>query len=247
MERLFNFVRTVLVVALFSFSTSSYAFFGVGPTIVLDPTNLVQNTSSAIAAVKTEVSTAATYIQQIKSTMELVKSTMSLDGLSKLAGLQDELNLYRDLKSTGEQLTGAIQGSLQISRNLQANFGASNMSWKTFLESGARADISRAQVMMDQFATINKSIEKVSTRRQDIVEKLSSAQGVTQATQAVGAAVDAVIGQNQQIVSALGMQIANAAGDKMIQIDKSKAADAYYEAYQQKLRDASDKYVLPAK
>lgn len=247
MERLFNFCRTLFVATLITASTSSFAFFGGGPMIVLDPTNLVQNTSSAVATVKTEITTAATHIQQIKATMELVKSTMSLDGLSKLTGLQDELNLYRDLKSTSEQLSGAIEGSLQISRNLQANFGASNMSWKTFLESGARADISRAQVMMDQFSAINKSIEKVSTRRQDIVEKLSSAQGVTQATQAVGAAVDAVIGQNQQIVSALGMQIGNAAGDKLIQIDKSKAADAYYEAYQQKLRDASDKYVLPVK
>lgn len=246
MKRLSRLFGATLIASLLTFSTSSYALFGVGD-IVLDPTNLVQNTSTAISAVKTEVSTASSYIQQIKSTMELVKSTMSLDGLSKLAGLQDELNLYRDLKNTGEQLSSSIQVSQQLSRDMQANFGASNMSWKTFLESGARSDISRAQVMMDQFSTINKSIEKVSTRRQDIVEKLQSAQGPTQATQAVGAAIDTVIGQNQQIVSALGTQIANAAGDKMVQTDKKQAADAYYEAYQQKLRDASTKYVIPGK
>jgi P-type conjugative transfer protein TrbJ len=58
----------------------AHAIFGVGD-IVIDPTNLIQNTYSAISAVKNEVNTANTYINQVQQLIAMTKSLQSVSGL----------------------------------------------------------------------------------------------------------------------------------------------------------------------
>lgn len=209
---------------------------------VIDPTNLVQNTSTALSSVKTEASTAGTYIEQLKANIQLVRSTLSMDGLADLTGMQAEIGTLKDLISANSTLTSAIQQSQQLSTDVRAQFGASNFSWKSFLQSTSSNDLQRAQWLMDKFGSINKSIESAAARRQAIVGKLQDAQGATQATQAVGAAVDVVIGQNQQVISALGTQIANAAADKTQKIQAKQFSDDRYQQYQDSMKAAADKY-----
>lgn len=209
---------------------------------VIDPTNLVQNTSTALSSVKTEVSTAGTYVEQLKANIQLVRSTLSMDGLADLTGMQAEMATLKDLISANSTLTSAIQQSQQLSTDVRAQFGASNFSWKSFLQSTSSNDLQRAQWLMDKFGSINKSIESAASRRQAIVGKLQDAQGATQATQAVGAAVDVVIGQNQQVISALGTQIANAAADKTEKVQAKQFSDDRYQQYQDSMKAAADKY-----
>lgn len=209
---------------------------------VIDGTNLIQNTSTAVAAVKTEVSTAATYIAQLKANIELVRSTLSMEGLAKLTGMEAELATARDLMKANDELTGTLKQGQNLYSDVQAQFGASNFSWSNFLQNTARNDLSRATWMMDRFTSINKSLESAASRRQDIVNKLQDSQGATQATQAVGAAVDVVIGQNQQVISILNTQLGNAAAEKQQQIEADQFNNEQYQNRQDGMRDAAAKY-----
>jgi len=210
--------------------------------VVVDPTNLVQNTSTAIAAVKTEASTAASYIAQLKANIELVKSTMSLDGLAKLTGLQAELATTRDLMKANEDLQSVLKQGQNLYTDINAQFGASNFSWKTFFTSQNQSNLNRANWIMDQVSSMNKNLESAAARRQDIVNTMQSAQGPTQATQGVGAAVDVVIGQNQQIITALQTQLAVKANEEKLQAQSDQVSNDRYSDYQKKMRDEAAKF-----
>lgn len=222
-------------------SGPAHAIFGIGD-IVIDPINLVQNTYSAVAAVKNEVNTAAAYIKQIEQALALAKSLKSVNGLATLAGVQQELALYSQLKNTSTQLASIMDQSLKLSQNVQAQYGASNVDWTSFLTSRSAVDRGRSQVLAAQYATIDQSMVDVAQRRQAIVSQLQDSSGQTSAMQSVGAGIDVLIGQNQLMVSTLSAQ-GKVAIVKQNTDDASGAASLQaLKDHQQQLIDAANKY-----
>lgn len=186
------------------FLSGLIAYAGVARAVTfVDPVNLVQNTRSAISQIKTEIQSASALAQQIKATIHLGKSIASKQGLAEIAGVSKELQLYNELKNTDLDLKRYAEKSLDLSQNLLAKYGASEMSWTEFTLQRAKVNSLQNQVMVGQYKSLTASLDETARRRQVIVNELQSATGETSATQAVGAAVDVLIGQNQQMISAL--------------------------------------------
>jgi len=244
MKSKFKFFVVISSFLLAFLTAPANAIFGVGD-IVIDPTNLIQNTSTAIAAVKTEVSTAASYIKQIQQTIALARSLASVDGLAKLAGVENELALYRDLKRAGDQLVVVMNKSKQLSQNVKAEFGSSDFSWKRFLTSRSTILGNQAQSLAAQYELLNKSLTQIATRRQVIVKELEKSTGQTAAIQSVGAAIDMMVGQNQLMVATLKMQGDSKQIDVHLDDAARKAGQKVMSEYQQKLLDEAAKYDRP--
>lgn len=215
----FRIIAAAAALTVSLVTAPAYALFGVGG-IVLDPSNLVQNTSSAIAAVKNEVNTARQYISMLQQVVNSARSVKSIEGLSNLAQVQKELALYNQLANIGSQMSGTLDRSLKLSQSLQAQYGASNMDWKTFITSRDELRKSRAQAMATQYAATDASMKEVAQRRAAIVEQIQAATGETAAMQSVGAGIDALIGQNQQMLGLLNAQ----GKDVQIQRNEDEAA-----------------------
>lgn len=205
MKNKFNIFFKAVISASILFTSPAHAFFGIGD-IVVDPTNLVQNTQSAISAVKNEINTASAYIKQIQMAIALAKSLESLKNISALVGIEKEFELFNDLKNTGQQLTGALDQSLRLTRGLEASHGASKLSWKDFVAARSATNQSANQSLLKQYSTITSAVQQIATRRQQIVAELQKVGGQTAALQSVGAGIDALIGQNQQMISTLAAE-----------------------------------------
>lgn len=213
---------------------------------VWDPSNFAQNYTTAIAAVKQEISTAKSLIQETQTAINMAKSVKALGNLEGLAQVKEALNLYKQLKALDTRLENDFQQSSQLTERVSAAYGASNMSWKDYLNSRTQLVKQQRDTAAQRYTAINASINQTSQQRQAIVSKLGSVQGQTEAMQTVGAAIDVLIGQNQQIISIL------ASSNRVNEVkenDKAtdeKASDAeaarQNNSYQQRLRDAARKY-----
>lgn len=177
---------------------------------VFDPSNYVMNAMEAGRTAISEVSAATTAMQKIRQTIELIRATTSIDGLAKMAGLEEELGLYQELVAVNNQLSGAINYSKSMYQDLNAQFGASNFSSEAFMQGRSAIDTTRAQAFVDKYEAVNRSMAAMNARRTAILEKVEGNASITSATQGLGAQVDMLISQNQQMISMLNMK----AGDK---------------------------------
>ncbi len=229
-------IRVLLAAALSAGGTISWAI------PVFDPANYAQNYISAIASVKMEVSAANQLIQQAKSAVALAKSTASFKDMGRLSDIQNSIRLYNALKNVDARLDVDIQQSQAMSQDLRAQMGASNFSWDKFVSSRNAMDDSQRQNSLARYRAVNNSLEATTQRRQEIVNQLGQVQGQTEAMQTLGAALDVIIGQNQQIIAA--MAATNRANDlkEERKAVSSQAADNSADGYQQRLRDAANKY-----
>lgn len=207
--------------------------------IVYDPTNYVQNYIAASNGIKTELHTAEMMRQQIQETIHQGNAVRSLAGLSDLSGLQTEYTYYKQLKNVDSQMLQSISKSREMADDLMALYGASNLSWESFLKTRSDNANSRTNALIEQYRITNAEMTSVAQRRQDIVGKLQSATGQTQALQAVGAAIDVLIGQNQQLISVMTTQ-GNASISKTLEAEAARKASVYdANEYQQKLKKAA--------
>ncbi len=110
---------------------------------VFDSKNFAQNYTTAINAIKTEANTAEMLRQQIQTNLHQANSVRSLGNLSGLTGLQQELSLYNQLKNIDSQMPDTVTKSKQLMDNLTGQYGASNLSWESFLKSRKEISDSR--------------------------------------------------------------------------------------------------------
>lgn len=185
---------------------------------VFDPTNYVMNAMEAGRTAVSEVSAATTAMQKIRQTIELIRATTSIEGLSRMAGLEEELRLYQDLVAVNSQLSGAINQSKSMYQDLNAQFGASNFSREAFMQGRSAIDTYRAQAFIDKYEAVNRSMSAMNARRTEILAKVEGNASITSATQGLGAQVDMLISQNQQMISMLNMK----AGDKAAVMNRSE-------------------------
>ena len=235
-----NKFKAILVLA----SAATMAPLSASAAIVFDPSNFIQNLLTAINAVTTEANTAGTLYQQTKGTIELAKSTAGLGDLQGLAGAQQELNMYNELRLNNQQLESTLRNSLRLTQDMQAKVGTSNMSWDEFRASRNASDMESARIYKSQYQSIDKSMTDTANRRKAILGQLQGAQGQTAATQAVGTQIDVLIGQNQQIIGELGAQkMQEGLRIEKTQQDEQLAIEIN-NAYQKRLTDSSDRFVV---
>lgn len=209
---------------------------------VFDPSNFSKNIVTASSSVRTEINTATSAIQSIRQTIELVKSTASLDGVARLAGLQEELGLYRSLVDTNRELRDAVDQSRTLYDNLSAQYGASNFSWKAFLQGRATGNLQQAQMLLNKYESVNRAIASTNSRRENLLQAVQNATGETAATQGLSAQIDILIGQNQQVMSLLATQVAQNGMDKKESATKSQQESNEYQNYQLRLERAANRF-----
>ncbi|WP_194725909.1 hypothetical protein [Noviherbaspirillum malthae] len=209
---------------------------------VFDPTNFVMNAMEAGRTAVSEVSAATTAIQKVRQTIELIRATTSIDGLARMAGLEEELGLYQELVAVDNQLAGAINLSKSMYQDLNAQFGASNFSREAFMQGRSAIDTYRAQAFIDKYESVNRSMAAMNARRSQILAKVEGNASITSATQGLGAQVDMLISQNQQMISMLNMK----AGDKAAAMSRDQISrEAALREYARKdkvLRDAGNAF-----
>lgn len=210
--------------------------------VFTDPMNLVQNTLSARTAVQNEINTAKALIEQINSTKNLARSTAGLKNLAGLAGVEQARQLYRALIDVDSRLGSNLDNNAQLAENLRALYGASNMSWDQFMTSRSQAETRQRQLNKDRYTAVAQSMEETSRRRQEIVSQLSSVQGQTEAMQTLGAALDVIIGQNQQIIAAMMANNRMQESQGQINDAQEQMVKNQRELYQQRLREAASQY-----
>ncbi|UTY55870.1 hypothetical protein [Massilia sp. erpn] len=232
------FLRRLAVAAMLSLTSLSAS----AQWTVYDPVNWIQNMISSRSAVANEINTARTLIQQVNAARDLARSTAGLKNVAALAGVEQAHGLYRSLIEVDGRLDMNLERNARILQDLRAQFGASNMSWEQFATSRKQMESQQRQLSRDRYNAIAQALEETARRRQAIVAQLSQVQGQTEAMQTLGAALDVLIGQNQQIVAAM------AAKDKTSedQANRSAAEEQWarnqLELYQQRLRQAAQKY-----
>lgn len=208
----------------------------------VDPINLIQNTFSARAEIKSEISAARTLIEQINAAKSLARSAAGLKDLRGLAGVDKARQLYGALVELDGRLDKNLDESGKFAQDLRAQYGASNMSWDQFASTRSRMETNQQQASRERYASVARSMEETTRRRQEIVSQLSAVEGQTQAMQALGAALDVIIGQNQQIIATMVAtskeQAAKAAPDQ----SQQQWAENQRALYQKRVREAASKF-----
>ena len=213
---------------------------------VFDPTNFVQNYSQALSGIKNEINTAKTLIQETQTAVNMAKSVKGLEDMDGLAQAKEALKLYKDLKAVDSLLEKDFQQSAELTERVASKYGASDMSWNEYLNNRSELEKQQRETSAQRYRAINASIEHTSQQRQAIVGKLGAVQGQTEAMQTLGAAIDVLIGQNQQIISILA---SNSRVDEIKRNDEAtlnQKGDAEavksMNGYQRRLREAARKY-----
>lgn len=213
---------------------------------VFDPTNWIANNSQALSGVKTELNTAKTLIQQTQTAINMAKSVKSIANMDSLAQVQESLRLYKQLQAVDGLLERDFQQSAELTERVSARYGASDMPWGEYLASRDKLELQQRETSAQRYRAINSSIEQTSRQRQALVGQLSTVNGQTEAMQTLGASIDVLIGQNQQIISLLAATQRTAEMKQQDQAtDANKSADEAAKLLnerQQRLRNAAAKY-----
>lgn len=239
-------IKHKLRIALFA-GFASMATYSQAWDVVIDPTNLVQNYMTAISTVKSEITTSKAYVEQAKAAMQLARSTSSLNGLNSLAAVTDEYNMYSKWRDNNIQLESILNKGIDETRQAITEVGAGDKSWDTFLKSSDARDKVKAASYLNEYQMINASLTSTANKRKNILNELQGATGQTAATQAVGAQIDVLIGQQQQMMS----QLSASKMQESKEMDQAKVNEELgrkvREQRQQAMRDASAKFIVPIK
>lgn len=166
--------------------------------VVVDPTNLIQNTITAVESVINE-------INQVKQLQEMVKGNLSglnIPGFSDFVAQARQIAALVDSAQKLKSVIGDAQSSVV---NIQSMYGAG--SYRSFSEFAA--DIARRKAVGERVATnvfraaeeADQEIVAASAAHQKIAASLAGVSGVTEATQATASAVGVLIQQNQSVLS----------------------------------------------
>lgn len=199
-SRLFAFVAKSAFVFSLTIPLASHAQW-----VVIDPTNLVQNTVTAIESVINEINQVTQISNQIKQIEQLYRSNAAGLNISGFSDFIAQANQIRSLVDSAQQLRSTIGNAQQSMVNMQAMYGAGN--YRTWLEFGN--DIARRKAAGDQVAInlmnaaeeADSQIVAASAAHKKIANSLNGVSGVTQATQATGAAVGVLIQQSKSMLS----------------------------------------------
>lgn len=196
MKKTFNIKKTAANVSLavaLVFPFSSQAQWAV-----FDLANFLKNSITSIQAVIDEVN-------QIKQIEQLIKGNLAGLNIPGFSDLVAQANQIRSLVDSAQRLRSTIGNAQQSMTNIQAMYGAG--SYRNWTEFGA--DIARRKAAGDQVAInvmnaaeeADKQIVAANAAHEKIAASLNGVVGVTQATQATGAAVGVLIQESKSMLS----------------------------------------------
>ncbi|CAD6559364.1 type VI secretion protein [Paraburkholderia sabiae] len=214
-------LKTVVAVATvtFGFVQQSNATLPV-----FDPTNFIQNTLTAMGAVKGEVyqDTNLTYqyqmmLNQLKQAANLNPAAMAAQA-STISGDIDTLNKYTD---TMKALYGGLQSNAQYATKVQALITQSGKSTTQWFNDQATLISNNDQTAKQLFQQGNDVISHVSVlakRRQEIQDQLNMSPTAEATAQLTTHMLDIVASQNSDM---LQMMATKQQADSVVQAQKT--------------------------
>ncbi|MEM5372468.1 type VI secretion protein [Paraburkholderia azotifigens] len=191
---------------------------------VFDPTNFIQNTLTAMGAVKGEVyqDTNLTYqyqmmLNQLKQAANLNPAAMAAQA-STISGDIDTLNKYTD---TMKALYGGLQSNAQYATKVQALITQSGKSTTQWFNDQATLISNNDQTAKQLFQQGNDVISHVSVlakRRQEIQDQLNMSPTAEATAQLTTHMLDIVASQNSDM---LQMMATKQQADSVVQAQKT--------------------------
>ncbi len=202
-----------------------------------------QYTQNYIKAVKTlEISiTEAEKLLVIKqqATPLTQDATASLEKLDAMTELEQEVELTNALISADRQMLGTVNRAIALFETLKSQWGTSDLSFDAFCGALAGSANQRDQALVKSFQASTQEMAQVAARRGQIIQALGGAIGQTQAIQAVGAAIDVLVGQQQQILNLMTVEAADAVAKDNAEKARSGYALQVMRAYEARKRAAA--------
>ena len=221
-----------------AYAGASLAIFGGGgggSGIVFDPTNYVQNTLTAVYAVKQEVREATRVVQDLKNISNKLSNVGGI--LQVIPGLQDVQNLV----AVSMKLKSELESLGQVAETFKNLYGASQATtpanFLALLKKREVAGDASVKALMDNAKELQVKIERTTQQHQQLADSLAGVEGITQAVMTTTTAVGILVQQNQALLSAyqnINMtQAATLAKDNAKELQADKAEDSYYKQVQQ--------------
>ncbi|MFM0144945.1 TrbJ/VirB5 family protein [Paraburkholderia sp. RL18-085-BIA-A] len=213
--------RTVAAAAVmtFGFAQQSHAQLAV-----IDPTNLIQNTLSAIGAVKGEVYQDTNIAYQYQMMLNQLKQATNLNPAAMLAQantITDDLSTLTKYTDTMKSLYGGLQSNAEYATKVQALITQSGKSTTQWFNDQATLISNNDQTAKQLFQQGNDVISHVSVlakRRQEIQDQLNMSPTAEATAQLTTHMLDIVASQNGDM---LKMMATKQQADSVVQAQKT--------------------------
>jgi hypothetical protein len=213
--------RTVAAAAVMTFGVAQQSHAQLA---VIDPTNLIQNTLSAIGAVKGEVYQDTNIAYQYQMMLNQLKQATNLNPAAMLAQantITDDLSTLTKYTDTMKSLYGGLQSNAEYATKVQALITQSGKSTTQWFNDQATLISNNDQTAKQLFQQGNDVISHVSVlakRRQEIQDQLNMSPTAEATAQLTTHMLDIVASQNGDM---LKMMATKQQADSVVQAQKT--------------------------
>jgi P-type conjugative transfer protein TrbJ len=147
--------------------------------VVIDPSNLIQNTITALKAVKTEVYQDSNIAYQYQMMANQLLQATNLDPAAMKAQydqISGDISMYKQLASTASDLYGDLQNGNQWLSHVQtliSRSGKSNAQWFADMGTLYNQRDNQATQLMQTGNNVVQHIQTLSKRRQELQSQMS--------------------------------------------------------------------------
>lgn len=194
---------TLIGLAMLCACQSSFA------VIVFDPTNWIQNTSTAIATVKTEITQATSLInqyQQLRNELRNLKEMGVVGVAARALDLENELRAVQELKSASQNLYSALQTNGDYVGGIQKLINVSALTPETWLKREAsmvQQKNANATYLMETGKASLKAIESAQKQRDKVLSENDFTEGIRGTAMKTNVLIGNMISVQSQMVQQL--------------------------------------------
>lgn len=173
---------------------------------VIDVTNLIQNTMTALQSVKDEVYQNTNIVYQYKMMANQLLQATGLDAAQlteQITALTEEISSYEEYGNVLKDLYGAVGGNTDYLNRVQSLIVAANKSPGQWLEDQAALLINGDKTAKNLFnlgRTVFKNTETLAKRREKIQKQMKLTPTAQAAAQTTNQMLDVLASQNSDLL-----------------------------------------------
>ncbi len=219
-------LRTATATAALTLGLVSQAYAQLA---VIDPTNLIQNTMTAIGAVKGEVYQDTNLVYQYQMMLNQLKQATNLNPSAMLAqatSITNDITSLTKYTDTLKSLYGGLQSNAEYATKVQALITQSGKTPAQWFSDQSTLISNNDQTAKQMFQMGNDVISHVSTlakRRQEIQDQLNMSPTAEATAQLTTHLLDIVASQNSDM---LQMMASKQQADSVVQAQKTSSDQA---------------------
>lgn len=231
-----NLATLALVCLSVTFAPSAFAG-GAAGGIVFDPTNYIQNMSTAFNTLKTEtlqieagIQRAAQLENSIKNTYNTVKNAQGMGAITTdIGALQSQWNV-------DTQIMSQIGGQQNFVQNVMSTYsalgtGGTFTDYVTGLAKASAAGQQNAQSILNNYSNMSQVLQQSIANRQSIAQKNTGALGTNDSIAVTNSALDNLAMVNQASLQGIQTLVRQAAWQQSQTAGKQAAENQSFTNY----------------